>query len=197
MYVTHYTLKGHHTSEVLGTQWSRCPSKYDRLWHHISNSTSIIKINIRSNFEPTKYTSHLALITGLYHEYLKKIDCVITVTHYDDVIKWKHFPRNWPFVRGIHQSLVNYPYKGQWRGALTFFFDVSMNTRISKRSRRWWFETPSRSLWRHCNDFGTATQTEVADHFITLQIIIGAILVAIISLIWASEIGNTCDISNS
>ena len=21
---------------------------------------------------------------------------------FDDVIKWKHFPRNWPFVRGIH-----------------------------------------------------------------------------------------------
>ena len=24
--------------------------------------------------------------------------------HNDDVIKWKHFPRNWPFVRGIHRS---------------------------------------------------------------------------------------------
>ena len=23
---------------------------------------------------------------------------------HDDVIKWKHFPRHWPFVRGIHQS---------------------------------------------------------------------------------------------
>ena len=23
---------------------------------------------------------------------------------YDDVIKWKHFPRNWPFVRGIHRD---------------------------------------------------------------------------------------------
>ena len=23
---------------------------------------------------------------------------------YDDVIKWKHFPRYWPFVRGIHRS---------------------------------------------------------------------------------------------
>ena len=23
---------------------------------------------------------------------------------HDDVIKWKHFPRNWPFVRGIHRS---------------------------------------------------------------------------------------------
>ena len=39
---------------------------------------------------------------------------------YDDVIKWKHFPRNWPFVRGIHRSPVNSTHKGQWRGALMF-----------------------------------------------------------------------------
>ena len=40
-------------------------------------------------------------------------------TH-DDVIKWKHFPCNWPFVREIHRSPVNFPHKGQWRGALMF-----------------------------------------------------------------------------
>ena len=34
---------------------------------------------------------------------------------HDDVIKWKHFPRYWPFVWGIHRSPVNSPYKGQWR----------------------------------------------------------------------------------
>ena len=37
---------------------------------------------------------------------------------HDDVIKWKHFPRYWPFVRGIHRSPVNSTHKGQWRGAL-------------------------------------------------------------------------------
>ena len=34
--------------------------------------------------------------------------------------KWKHFPRYWPFVRGIHRSPVNSPHKGQWRGTLMF-----------------------------------------------------------------------------
>ena len=34
---------------------------------------------------------------------------------HDDVIKWKHFPRYWPFVRAIHRSPVNSPHKGQWR----------------------------------------------------------------------------------
>ena len=37
---------------------------------------------------------------------------------HDDVTKWKHFPRYWPFVRGIHRGPVNSPHKGQWRGAL-------------------------------------------------------------------------------
>ena len=39
---------------------------------------------------------------------------------HDDVIKWKNFPRNWPFVQGIHRSPVNSLHKGQWRGALMF-----------------------------------------------------------------------------
>ena len=39
---------------------------------------------------------------------------------HDDVIKWRHFLRYWPFMRGIHWSPVNSPHKGQWRGALMF-----------------------------------------------------------------------------
>ena len=45
---------------------------------------------------------------------------LISNTNHDDVIKWKHFPRYWPFVRGIHRSPVNSSHKGQWRGALLF-----------------------------------------------------------------------------
>ena len=40
--------------------------------------------------------------------------------YHDDVIKWRHFLRHWPFVKGIHRSLVDSPHKGQWRGALIF-----------------------------------------------------------------------------
>ena len=40
---------------------------------------------------------------------------------HDDVIKWKHFPRYWPFVRGINRLPVKSPHnKGQWRGTLMF-----------------------------------------------------------------------------
>ena len=70
---------------------------------------------------------------------------------YDDVIKWKHFPRYWPFVRGIHRLPVNSPHKGQWRGVL-IFFDLRLNKQLSKRSWGWWFGTPSHALWGHCNE---------------------------------------------
>ena len=42
-------------------------------------------------------------------------------------MEWKHLPRYWPFVRG------------------------RLNKRLSKQSRRRWFQTPSRSMCRHCN----------------------------------------------
>ena len=60
---------------------------------------------------------------------------------YVDVIKWKHFPRYWPFVQGIHRSPVNSPHKGQWRGALMFslicaWLNSWVNNREAGDSRR-------------------------------------------------------------
>ena len=31
------------------------------------------------------------------------------------------------------------------------FFHLRLNIRLSKQLRGWWFETPSRPLWRQCN----------------------------------------------
>ena len=78
---------------------------------------------------------------------------------HDDVVRWKHFPRYWPFVRGIHQWPANSPHKVRWYGALRFlmlfvlFFYLHLNKRLSKLSRRRWLETPSRSLWHHFNKY--------------------------------------------
>ena len=53
---------------------------------------------------------------------------------HDDVIKWKHFPRYWPFVRGIHRSPVNSPHKGQGHRALMFSLNcVWMNGWVNNR----------------------------------------------------------------
>ena len=73
---------------------------------------------------------------------------------HDDVIKWKHFPRYWPFVRGIHRSPVTGEFHAQRPVTRSFdvFFDLRLNKWLSKQSWGRWFETLSRPLWRHCND---------------------------------------------
>ena len=56
------------------------------------------------------------------------------VMNHDEVIKWKHFLRYWPFVWGIHRFPVNSPHKGQWRGALMFsLICVWINGRVNNR----------------------------------------------------------------
>ena len=35
---------------------------------------------------------------------------------------------------------------------LDIFFDLCQNKLSNKQPRRWWFETPSRPLWRHCDE---------------------------------------------
>ena len=54
--------------------------------------------------------------------------------YHDDIIKWNHFPRNWPLVRGIQRSPVNSPHKGQWRGSLMhFLICVEINGWVKNR----------------------------------------------------------------
>ena len=52
----------------------------------------------------------------------RRFDCVhLQMRHkqfHGDVIKWKPFPRYWPFVWEIHRSPMNSHHKGHWRGAL-------------------------------------------------------------------------------
>ena len=54
-----------------------------------------------------------------YRHLKENIDIVADSSH-DDVIKWKHVPRHFPFVRGIHRPPVDSLHRGQWRRALIF-----------------------------------------------------------------------------
>ena len=93
----------------------------------------VLRVAISNDLKPhlhitkrvSKANQRLGLIkkrfSGLTPTKLKTpyVSLVRPVLH-DDVIKWKHFPRYWPFVRGIHRPPVNSPHKDQWRGALMF-----------------------------------------------------------------------------
>ena len=60
---------------------------------------------------------------------------------------WRHemetFPRDWPFGRPIHQSLVDSPHNGQWRGALMFSFFCAW-------TNGWTNNRDTGDLRRHC-----------------------------------------------
>ena len=98
--------------------------------HHSVSDHQPPECLLNSLFELTskKHQSHTLLalcegnppVTGGFPSQRGSNARSISMWH-DDVIKWKHFPRYWPFVRGIHRSPVNSLHKGQWRGALIFF----------------------------------------------------------------------------
>ena len=63
--------------------------------------------------------------------------------YHDDVMKWKHFPHYWPFVRGIHRPQMDSPHKGQWRGALMFSL-------ICSWTNFWANKRDAGDMRRHC-----------------------------------------------
>ena len=98
-------------------------------------------------------------------------DRLVRIWFHDDIIKWNHFLRYWPFVWGTHRWPVNSSHKGQWRGALMFSLICAWIKGWVKNKGRWfttpsrplyhcygllvarplrWFKTPSRPLWCHC-----------------------------------------------
>ena len=82
---------------------------------------------------------------------------------HDDVTKWKHFPRYWPFVRGIHRSRWIPHTKASDARNFDVFFDLRLNKRLSKQPGGWWFETLSWSLWRHCNAVASLDEANSVD----------------------------------
>ena len=72
------------------------------------------------------------------------------VSH-DDVIKWKHFPRYWLFVRRIHRSPVTGHRTKASDAELWCFLWFAPELWLSKQSWGWWFETSTRPLLRRRN----------------------------------------------
>ena len=69
---------------------------------------------------------------------------------HDDVIELKNFPR-YCHLCGKFTSHRAFPAQRPLTRNFDVFFDLGLNERLSKQSWCWWFETPSRPLWRHTN----------------------------------------------
>ena len=75
---------------------------------------------------------------------------------HEDVIKWKHFPRYWPLVPGIHWWLVNSPHKGQGCRALMFSL-------ICAWTNSWTNNGDAGDLWCHHAHYDIIVMNHVID----------------------------------
>ena len=126
---------------VIGFIWQQCPFTLA----HESVALTLLVLKPEYSELSGQSRSVPSLLISWRHNHGILTDCAggTEACHHDDVMEWKHFPRYWPFVQGIHRPPVNSPHKGQWRGTLMFSLICV--------SWCWWFETQSRSSWRHCN----------------------------------------------
>ena len=69
--------------------------------------------------------------------------------------RWRHQMKTFSALLAL--CVVNSPITGEFPAqrpvtrSFDVFFDLRLDKRLSKHSWGWWFETPSRPLWRHCN----------------------------------------------
>ena len=116
-------------------------------------------------------TFYIAPLYGAFiMRILKKINRVITAPHcilrfihtvivHSLLLKlyiwWRHQTETFSALLAICAG--NSPVTGEFpaqRSVTRNFgvcFDLRLNKRLSKQSLGWWLETPSHSLWRHCN----------------------------------------------
>ena len=69
---------------------------------------------------------------------------------------WRHqmetFSALMPICAGNSPVTGEFPTERPGTRIFDIFFDQRLNKRLSKQCWGSWFETPSRPLWRHCND---------------------------------------------
>ena len=73
----------------------------------------------------------------------------------ESITWWRHqmetFSASLTLCAGNSPGTSEFPAQRPVTGSFDVFFDLRLKKPLSKQSRGWWFDTPLRSLWRHCN----------------------------------------------
>ena len=91
--------------------------------------------------------------------------CLVVAHTLSRVLSWHHWwqQSSWwrhqmeAFSTSLAICVGNSPVTGEFptqrpvTRSFDVFFDLRLNKRLSKQSVIWWFVTPLRPLWRHCN----------------------------------------------
>ena len=79
----------------------------------------------------------------------------------ESITWWRHqmetFSALLALCAGNSPVTGEFPTQGPVSRSFDVFFDLRLNKWLSKQSWGWWFETPSSSLWRHCNNTNLLT----------------------------------------
>ena len=134
-------------------------------WIKRKNSIKVQSISIRGQCyarvletvgqmtHPIEKYAHIGNLSGLI--------CVIlplaiwNLWGHGAILWWRHqretFSALLALCAGNSPVTGEFPAQRPVTRSVDVFFDLPLNKRLSKQSWGWWFETPSRSLWRHRN----------------------------------------------
>ena len=82
---------------------------------------------------------------------------------------WRHqmvkFSALLTFCVGHSPVTGSFPAQRPVTRSIDVFFDLCLSKWLNKQSWGWWFESPSCSLWRHCNDVNLChSHVQIATH---------------------------------
>ena len=150
------TLQWHHNGRDSVSNHQPHDCLLNRLFRRTSKKTSKLRVTglcAGTGEFPAQMVSNAENVSiwWRHHEYAAVVGQRVCEMHYqpshDNVIKSKHFPRFWPFVRGYHRLMVDSRHKSQWRGALVFCL-------ICTWTNRWANNGDTGDLRRHRAHYG-------------------------------------------
>ena len=118
---------------------------------------------------------HNATKTMRFLPYHKRVECLLRTHKYLFALSiisrhatwWRHKMETFSVWLSLGEGnpLVTggFPSQRPVTRSLDIFFDLRPNKRLSKQSRRRWFETQSRSLWRHCNGKHSSVRAAIVE----------------------------------
>ena len=119
-----------------------------------SNVVKMLSLDTCFNQELCRCKNFLVEIGAAQSNSQQRANCIIsTLTRINSW--WRHqietFSALMAPCEGSSPVTVEFPLQRPVARSYDVFVDLRLNKRLSWQSRRRWFETPSRPLWRHCN----------------------------------------------
>ena len=131
---------------------------YGDLWYYLSLiSQEVLKMSTRKLCFKKTLVGLLPHLSGVNELTMNGIAFCIIPRHDNGAAWWRHqmetFSALLALCAGNSPVTSEFPAQRPVTRSFNVFFDLHPNKRLSKQSWGWWFETPSLSLWRHCNGF--------------------------------------------